>query len=212
MRKEGNIRIAVDEDTSALELLRLCLSAPKGTKMLFAAPSYAIAEQTEHELRIWAEAAGHPLSSALLPEGSWRDTVTLDCESARAELLERMNSEKPPDIVIGSVLAFLSPTPDPNEFQGSGIILRRGDAVDMARLVKRLVALGYDDEPQAASSGEFSKRGGILDVFSPGMKLPIRIEFFGNEIDSLREYTPDNGRSVREIDSEALAAELRTIS
>lgn len=112
MRKEGNIRIAVDEDTSALELLRLCLSAPKGTKMLFAAPSYAIAEQTEHELRIWAEAAGHPLSSALLPEGSWRDTVTLDCESARAELLERMNSEKPPDIVVGSVLAFLSPTPD----------------------------------------------------------------------------------------------------
>ncbi len=201
MRKEGNIRIAVDEDTSALELLRLCLSAPKGTKMLFAAPSYAIAEQTEHELRIWAEAAGHPLSSALLPEGSWRDTVTLDCESARAELLERMNSEKPPDIVVGSVLAFLSPTPDPNEFQGSGIILRRGDAVDMARLVKRLVALGYDDEPQAASSGEFSKRGGILDVFSPGMKLPVRIEFFGNEIDSLREYTPDNGRSVREIDS-----------
>ena len=198
MRKEGNIRIAVDEDTSALELLRLCLSAPKGTKMLFAAPSYAIAEQTEHELRIWAEAAGHPLSSALLPEGSWRDTVTLDCESARAELLERMNSEKPPDIVVGSVLA---PTPDPNEFQGSGIILRRGDAVDMARLVKRLVALGYDDEPQAASSGEFSKRGGILDVFSPGMKLPVRIEFFGNEIDSLREYTPDNGRSVREIDS-----------
>ena len=200
-QKGENRSVPVDEDTAALEALRLCLSCSNGRKALLAAPSYGIAEQMAHELKIWAEAAEVSLTAALLPEGSWRDTVTLDCESARAELLERMTGDDPPDIVIGSVLAFLSPTPDPKEFQESGIILRRGGSFPMAKLVKHLVALGYDDEPQAAAVGEFSRRGGILDIYSPGMKLPVRLEYFGDEIESLREYSPDNGRSIREIES-----------
>ena len=89
-QKGENRSVPVDEDTAALEALRLCLSCSNGRKALLAAPSYGIAEQMAHELKIWAEAAEVSLTAALLPEGSWRDTVTLDCESARAELLERM--------------------------------------------------------------------------------------------------------------------------
>ena len=200
-QKEENRSVPVDEDTAALEALRLCLCCSNGRKALLAAPSYGIAEQMAHELKIWTAAAEVSVTTALLPEGSWRDTVTLDSESARAELLERMTGDDPPDIVIGSVLAFLSPTPDPKEFQGSGIILHRGGSFPMAKLIKHLVALGYDDEPQASAVGEFSRRGGILDIYSPGMKLPVRLEYFGDEIESLREYSPDNGRSVREVES-----------
>ena len=200
-KTSGDSCIPVDEDTAALEALRLCRTAPEGRKALLAAPSYGIAEQIAHEFRIWAEAAEVPVTAALLPEGSWRNTVTLDSESARAELLEQMNGKNPPDIVIGSVLAFLSPTPDPKEFRSAELILRRGENFPLSRLTAHLAALGYDDEPQAVAMGEFSRRGGILDIYSPGMKYPVRLEYFGDEIESLREYSPDNGRSIREVDS-----------
>ena len=197
----GDSSIPVDEDTAALEALRLCRIAPAGKKALLAVPSYGIAEQMMHEFRIWADAAEFPVTAALLPEGSWRDTVTLDSESARAELLEQMTGNRPPDLVIGSVLAFLSPVPDPKEFRSAELILRRGDSFPMSKLTAHLTALGYDDEPQAMAMGEFSRRGGILDIFSPGMKFPVRIEYFGDELESMREYSPETGRSIRSVDS-----------
>ena len=161
----GDSSIPVDEDTAALEALRLCRIAPAGKKALLAVPSYGIAEQMMHEFRIWADAAEFPVTAALLPEGSWRDTVTLDSESARAELLEQMTGNRPPDLVIGSVLAFLSPVPDPKEFRSAELILRRGDSFPMSKLTAHLTALGYDDEPQAMAMGEFSRRGWFDDEF-----------------------------------------------
>ncbi len=190
----------VDEDTAALEALRVYRSFSGGRRALLAAPSYGIAEQLHHEIGIWAAAAGLKLSSCLLPEGSWRDTVTLDDEAERAEALALAAGENPPDLFIGSVLAFLSPVPNPREFCGSEMILHRDAVVPMGALIEKLVALGYDDEPEAVAMGEFSRRGGILDIYSPGMRYPVRLEFFGDQIESMREYSPDSGRSLREID------------
>ena len=190
----------VDEDTAALEALRVYRSFSGGRRALLAAPSYGIAEQLHHEIGIWAAAAGLKLSSCLLPEGSWRDTVTLDDEAERAEALALAAGENPPDLFIGSVLAFLSPAPNPREFCGSEMILHRDAVVPMGALIEKLVALGYDDEPEAVAMGEFSRRGGILDIYSPGMRYPVRLEFFGDQIESMREYSPDSGRSLREID------------
>jgi transcription-repair coupling factor (superfamily II helicase) len=49
--------------------------------------------------------------------------------------------------------------------------------------------------------GEFSRRGGILDVFSPSAKHPARIEFFGDEVESIRLFTPEDQRSIGQVDS-----------
>ena len=171
----------VDEDTAAMEALRLFYSLSRGRKAVLAAPSYGIAEQLFHEFEIWAAAAGMKISACLLPEGSWRDTVTLDDEAERAEALALAAGENPPDLFIGSVLAFLSPTPDPREFCGAEMLFHRNDEIPMGKLVEKLVALGYDDEPEAVAMGEFSRRGGILDIYSPGMKYPVRLEFFGDQ-------------------------------
>ena len=79
------------------------------------------------------------------------------------------------------------------------MLFHRNDEIPMGKLVEKLVALGYDDEPEAVAMGEFSRRGGILDIYSPGMKYPVRLEFFGDQIESMREYSPDSGRSLREL-------------
>lgn len=191
----------VDEDTAAIEALRLFYSLSKGRKAILAAPSYGIAEQLCHEFEIWSAAAGMKISVRLLPEGSWKDTVTLDDEAERAEALALAAGDDPPELFIGSVLAFLSPTPDPQEFCGAEMIIHRDAVMPMGELAKKLVALGYDDEPEAVAMGEFSRRGGILDIFSPGMRYPVRLEFFGDQIESMREYSPDTGRSLREVES-----------
>ena len=58
--------------------------------------------------------------------------------------------------------------------------------------------------PEVAGRGEFAKRGGIVDVFPPSLPLPIRIEFFGDEIDSLRAFDPTDQRTVRPVDDAVL--------
>ncbi len=188
-----------DEDTAALEMLGVMVRSGKHSKTLIAAPTFAASEQLTHELMLWNAALKMDYTFCLLPEGAWRDAVTLENEAPRAEALAKALAPNPPDCFIGSILAFLSPTPDPKIFRGSEIALRKNDVVSMEKLLRQLVELGYDDEPEAVTVGEFSRRGGILDIYSPGMKYPVRLEFFGDQIESIREYAPDSGRSIREI-------------
>ena len=58
------------------------------------------------------------------------------------------------------------------------------------RVLRELVDLGYEALPEVAGRGEFARRGGIVDVFPAGQPLPVRIEWFGDEIESLRTFDP----------------------
>ena len=69
-----------------------------------------------------------------------------------------------------------------------------------ADLLERLVLMDYDDEALVTISGEFSRRGGIVDIFSPAHDEPCRIEFFGDEIDSMRFFSPETQRSTGAAD------------
>ena len=71
-------------------------------------------------------------------------------------------------------------------------------------LLHELLALGYTPAAEVAGRGEFARRGGIVDVFPPSAPLPVRIEFFGDEIDSLRAFDPTDQRTVGPIDEASL--------
>ena len=66
-------------------------------------------------------------------------------------------------------------------------------------LVYKLVAAGYVREDPVGAVGEFSMRGGIIDVWSPGQDRPVRIEFFGDEIDSIRGFDPETQLSTSQL-------------
>jgi len=90
--------------------------------------------------------------------------------------------------------------PDPAAVAKGALRLARGGRADPAALAGQFAEAGYEAVPQAAVRGQFSLRGGILDVFSWQASSPVRIEFDDEVIDSLREYDPDTQISLREAD------------
>ncbi len=78
--------------------------------------------------------------------------------------------------------------------------LRRGDHVDRDDLIQRLVTRGYSTTSQVAERGQLALRGGILDIFSWQSSVPTRLEFFGDEIDSIRDFDVNEQTSLRPVD------------
>ena len=103
------------------------------------------------------------------------------------------------DLIVGSVHALLGPAPPPAETREAVLTLRPGMTLSPQELAERLVKLDYDDEYEVTTVGEFSRRGGIVDFFSPAHDFPCRVEFFGDEIESLRGFAPETQRSTGEI-------------
>ncbi|HVQ37029.1 MAG TPA: transcription-repair coupling factor [Pyrinomonadaceae bacterium] len=118
-----------------------------------------------------------------------------DTLERRALTLWRLARE-PQDFVLLTARALARRTVSPEEITRAGALLRRGDNQSPEDLVERLVAAGYVREDPVGAVGEFSMRGGILDVWSPGQQRPVRIEFFGDEVDSIREFDAETQLST----------------
>ncbi|HEU0028436.1 MAG TPA: transcription-repair coupling factor [Ktedonobacterales bacterium] len=104
-----------------------------------------------------------------------------------------------PAIVVCSARALTQPVMPPDEFRAALLELRPGDRAEPQIVLRRLMALGYDFEAEVEEAGALTHRGGIIDVFSPAMERPARIEFFGDEIESIRTFDPETQRSLNQI-------------
>ena len=101
--------------------------------------------------------------------------------------------------VIAPVSAAVKRTATPDRYLSGMIRIKLGDVMEPAELREMLVDSGYTSAAVTESPGEFTARGGILDVFPPALAHPVRIEFFGDEIDSVRYFDPDTQRSLENI-------------
>jgi len=104
-------------------------------------------------------------------------------------------------IIVTSVFALMQPTMSPQDMAQAMRLLRRGERVNMRELLGHLVDLGYDSAALVEQPGQFSRRGGIVDFFPPTSNLPIRIELFGDEVDSIRLFNPLTQRSEGQADA-----------
>ncbi|HYM84141.1 MAG TPA: transcription-repair coupling factor, partial [Candidatus Dormibacteraeota bacterium] len=100
--------------------------------------------------------------------------------------------------------ALLQHTLDPADLPEGPRRLRRGVRLAQEPLLRELLGLGYQPVVEVAGRGEFVRRGGLVDLFPPSSELPVRIEFFGDEIDSLRLFDPADQRSIRAVDEVAI--------
>ncbi|HEX6822604.1 MAG TPA: transcription-repair coupling factor [Candidatus Sulfotelmatobacter sp.] len=82
--------------------------------------------------------------------------------------------------------------------------LRRGESFDLENLLGHLNTVGYSSADVVEMPGQYAVRGGILDVYSPEAERPVRIEFFGDEVDSIRRFDPSSQRSSNPIDEALL--------
>ncbi|MCQ3932398.1 MAG: transcription-repair coupling factor [Chloroflexi bacterium] len=106
-----------------------------------------------------------------------------------------------PPILVTSAYALMQVTLPVRDFRAGSRQFRVGQRIEIDQLIKQWVGVGYQPVTVVIQPGTFSRRGGIVDVFPPAMDFPVRIEFFGDEIDSLRTFDPASQRSVETLKS-----------
>jgi transcription-repair coupling factor (superfamily II helicase) len=116
----------------------------------------------------------------------------------RMRFLYRLVSAEP-DIYIASSSALAQKLPPWDLFVDSIKTLTKGGALSPEELVAALETAGYESASLVTRAGEYSSRGGIVDIFSPHRAAPVRVEFFGDTIESLREFDPETQRSTKEL-------------
>src|SRR5208337_4971271 len=93
---------------------------------------------------------------------------------------------------------------DREYYAGLALMLKRGEEVDVEALTMHLASVGYTQMDLVEMPGQFTRRGGILDVYSPEADRPVRIEFFGDEIETIRKFDPETQRSQSGLDEAQL--------
>jgi transcription-repair coupling factor (superfamily II helicase) len=131
-----------------------------------------------------------------------RTSALLALAQARVRRMESgSEGSAPGPIVVASIRALTQPVIPPEEFARATIALKPGIALDLGDLMRHLTALGYETVPEVEDPGQISARGGIVDLFPPTRPRPVRVEFFGETIESLRTFDPETQRSLNPIET-----------
>ena len=102
-------------------------------------------------------------------------------------------------IVLTTVNAFLQRVPPQSYFEESSLHISVGQTIEPSALAAFLVNNAYLRTDTVRETGEFAVRGGIVDVFPPGLSNPVRLDFFGDEIETMRSFDPSNQRSIVKV-------------
>jgi transcription-repair coupling factor (superfamily II helicase) len=126
-----------------------------------------------------------------------------DIQEARAKALWKITTGAA-RIVIVPVSAAMMKLNSPEFYFDLAQVFRRGETVDVDRIVGHLNTVGYTKTDVVEMPGEYALRGGILDVYPPEADRPLRVEFFGDEVESIRKFDPGTQRSSTEVDEVSL--------
>jgi transcription-repair coupling factor (superfamily II helicase) len=122
-----------------------------------------------------------------------------DVVGERYKVLHEITDSKHPHIILSSLQACLQRLIPAKRFNKLYLSLKVNETHPFEKLIERLIAMGYQRQPVAADKGEFAVRGGIIDIFPVSTPEPYRIEFWGDEISSLRSYDPIGQKSVQPV-------------
>ncbi len=192
---------------AARALAVAALQRETGKTFAVVAESTRDLESWERDLRFWYSAlSGQDADNEILVLPA-SETDPYAGTSPHAQTLERralalwrlqQHSSK---FVLLTARALARKTVTPEAIAKSGVVLRRDEDHSPEELVEKLMATGYMREDPVGAVGEFSMRGGIVDVWPPGRDAPVRLEFFGDTVDSVREFDPENQLSTAQLKS-----------
>ncbi|MEJ2706365.1 MAG: transcription-repair coupling factor [Anaerolineales bacterium] len=133
-------------------------------------------------------------------DASWGETTRRDRLNALTVLASYHipGAQEPPTppLIIASARALMTRTLPRRDFLRVTRTLRPGQVLQLEQLVHDWVALGYEPTSTVVAPGQFARRGGILDLWPPAEPHPVRIEFFGDEIDTMRRFDPATQRTL----------------
>jgi len=175
--------------------------AATGERLVWIARDSEIGDRLAEELGAWL---GDPASVVVLEPRTAlayeRSELVPDETAARVAALAAWRGGHA-RVMVASVQALLQHTLNPADLPEQSRRLAPGDRLVLDRFLLDLLGLGYQPVIEVAGRGEFARRGGIVDVFPPGSGLPVRIELFGDEVDSLRSFDPTDQRTTERIGS-----------
>ncbi|NNF00689.1 MAG: transcription-repair coupling factor, partial [Pyrinomonadaceae bacterium] len=173
-------------------------------------------ETWENDLEFFQKSAADPesevesLESRLLTLPSFEADVYsgvsphAETQEVRALALWRL-LDNAPDFLITSAKSLITKTISPKNLKDLGAILKRDSDFSPEELIEKLLASGYRQEEPIANVGEFSMRGGIVDIWSPDSETPVRIEFFGDTVDSIRSFDANTQLSIEQLKETSVA-------
>lgn len=127
-----------------------------------------------------------------------------ELKSQRIEVLNVLSQQKK-GIVISPIAGLRKIVPPPDLWKQQLISLKVNDDIEVEKFIYKLVEMGYSRTEMVSTAGEFSVRGGIIDIYPLTEMDPIRMELFDTEIESIRTFSVDNQRSVKELDEITIA-------
>ena len=193
--EEGSLPALVSGTSTALRaVLETGLAKKTGRPLFIICPDETAAAQIAADI---GALTGEKLPVLPGRDPALQDTevVSRESEQKRIALLYRLLREGAP-AVIAAVPGILARTMPPETLQSAAFTLRVGEGEGIEKLLPRLVECGYTRSDMVEGPGQFSCRGGILDIFSPGSERPVRAEFWGDEIDSMGFFDTDTQRRV----------------
>jgi transcription-repair coupling factor (superfamily II helicase) len=183
---------------AAQAIVAAVLAKPaKGNTWIFC-PDVRRQEEIASDLATWGvQAAVFPPLETLAENEVLADPETL---SERLEVLSRLAGGAKAQTIVAVEAELEGRVAAPETFRKNALILTKGQHIDLAATEAKLDEAGYEQVPKIYGRGQFARRGGILDVHSWQQPLPVRLELFGDEIESIREFQLDSQISSGELD------------
>lgn len=191
----------IEEDATAIDAIRSILIARNAIEkpLLVVTPNSRIADLIKKEL---ASISEFPVTEFLAWETLPHERLSPkgDTVTNRIKVLSELQSKQPPQIVITSIRGLLQPV-SKSLINTAPIILSPGLNIEMSDLLAKLVYFGFARTDLVERRGDFAVRGGIVDLFPADAEHPIRIDFFGDEIDALAYFTVSDQRTYEKIEN-----------
>ena len=176
--------VVVVPDNKAADALQAALRA--GCDLTGAIPPNRVLKLPAHDVLPFENLSPHP-----------------EIQEQRAATLWKLATGAA-SIVIAPVEAAAMKLFPRHFYGGLAQVLRRGEEVDVETLIAHLASVGYTPMDIVEMPGQYTRRGGILDVYSPEADRPVRLEFFGDEIETIRKFDPETQRSSSPLDEALL--------
>jgi len=191
---------------SAGPLAAAALGELTGRCVLLVARSDDEAEEIANDLELFSGKSARQLPPWEMDLAA--DHVSDEVAGERISLCGALaaGGEEAPAFVVAPIMALLQPVPTPEALTSGRTTLARGQEHGVEALAAWLVDAGYEHVEQVDAAGEFAHRGGIVDVFPPGGATAVRVEFFGDEIDSIRRFDLDTNRSTQQLEAVDIAS------
>jgi transcription-repair coupling factor (superfamily II helicase) len=189
--------------------LAAALHADLGWPIFLATDRADHALQLHDELAFWTPDAPRHLFSEPNPlfyeDAAWGGTTRRERLQALTALaayhLPFVERPSLPPILVASTRALMTRTLPRRDFLKASQLLKIGQTIAPRRLLDEWLRIGYQPVDTVLEPGQFSHRGGLLDIWPPCESHPVRLDFFGDEVESLRRFDPANQRTIERMDS-----------